>query len=314
MRGTPLGCAPDRDGNTGESVMAEHLNDAPAAPSRVVVIRAGSFVGSTIAATAEARGYDVVRLGRGDVDLLADGAGAALGAHLRPGDSVVFVSAMAPCKDYAMFDSNIRMARHALDALVASGPAHVLYISSDAVYSDSPDPLTEGSVTAPDNLHGQMHVARELMFSASLGDVPFAALRPTLIYGAGDPHNGYGPNRFRRLVQAGEKIALFGNGEERRDHVCVDDVAELAVRMVERRTRGALNATTGWVASFLELAETTIGFGDKDIEIERLPRSGPMPHNGYRPFDPAEVHRLFPDFAFTELEAGLRAAYAATRG
>ncbi len=255
----------------------------------------------------------MARLGRDDADLLAEGSDGALAAHLNPGDSVVFVSALAPCKDHAMFDGNIRMARPAIDALAESDPAHLLYISSDAVYSDSPDPLTEASVTAPDNLHGQMHVARELMFSASLGDMPFAALRPTLIYGAGDPHNGYGPNRFRRLVQAGEKISLFGNGEERRDHVSVDDVAELAVRMLERRTKGALNATTGRVASFLELAEMTIGFGGADIEIERLPRSGPMPHNGYRPFDPAEVHRLFPDFEFTDLEAGLRVAFEATK-
>ena len=46
-----------------------------------------------------------------------------------------------------------------------------------------------------------------------------AILRPTLIYGAGDPHNGYGPNRFRRLAATGKPIILFGEGEERRDHV-----------------------------------------------------------------------------------------------
>jgi nucleoside-diphosphate-sugar epimerase len=38
----------------------------------------------------------------------------------------------------------------------------------------------------------------------------------------GDPHNGYGPNRFRRLAAGGEEIVLFGEGEERRDHVQVE--------------------------------------------------------------------------------------------
>jgi hypothetical protein len=28
----------------------------------------------------------------------------------------------------------------------------------------------------------------------------------------GDPHNGYGPNRFRRLAAAGQEIVLFGEG------------------------------------------------------------------------------------------------------
>ena len=32
------------------------------------------------------------------------------------------------------------------------------------------------------------------------GGVPVGILRPTLVYGANDPHNGYGPNRFRRLA------------------------------------------------------------------------------------------------------------------
>mgnify|MGYP003625683326 CR=1 FL=1 len=293
--------------------MAENLNDTAVVPARVVVIGAGGFVGSSIVTAARERGFPVLPLGRGEVDLLADGSGDVLKGLLKPGDAVVFVSALAPCKDYVMFEANIRMAKNALDGLAGQPLSQLLYISSDAVYSDFDGPLTEASVTAPDNLHGQMHVARETMFAAALADANpdtvFAALRPTLIYGAGDPHNGYGPNRYRRLVLAGEKIALFGNGEERRDHVSVLDVAELAVRMIERRTAGALNATTGHVASFRELAEMTIGFSDQAIEIESLPRSGPMPHNGYRPFDPAEVLRLFPDFAFTGLEAGLRAAF-----
>lgn len=297
--------------------MAENMNANATAPARVVVIGAGGFVGSAIAKAAQGRGFDVLPLGRGEVDLLADGSGDALKGRLAAGDAVVFVSALAPCKDYVMFDQNIRMAKNALDGLVGLPLSQLLYISSDAVYSDFDGPLTEASVTAPDNLHGQMHVARELMFAAALAetspDTVFASLRPTLIYGAADPHNGYGPNRFRRLALAGETIALFGNGEERRDHVSVLDVAELAVRMLAHRTRGALNATTGRVASFLELAEMAIGFSGQAIEIENLPRSGPMPHNGYRPFDPSEVQRLFPDFAFADLEEGLRAAFEEVR-
>ena len=96
-----------------------------------------------------------------------------------------------------------------------------------AVYGDEPLPLSEASAAAPGSLHGAMHLARELAFKAEL-KAPLAVLRPTLIYGAADPHNGYGPNRFRRLANEGTDIVLFGEGEERRDHVAVDDVAELS--------------------------------------------------------------------------------------
>src|SRR5258708_20458707 len=71
-------------------------------------------------------------------------------------------------------------------------------------------------------MHGIMHLARELMLNATV-KAPLAVVRSTLIYGEGDPHNGYGPNRFRRLAAAGQEIVLFGEGEERRDHVLIDD-------------------------------------------------------------------------------------------
>src|SRR5256885_1405531 len=83
--------------------------------------------------------------------------------------------------------------------------------------------------------------------SAFIGAVkaPLAILRPTLLYGAEDPHNGYGPNRFRRLANAGADITLFGEGEERRDHVLIDDLAEIVLRVLKRRSTGTLNIATG---------------------------------------------------------------------
>ena len=58
--------------------------ETAAAPERVVVIGAGGFVGSTIVAAAEQRGYAVQPLGSADFDLLADGAGQRLLDRLQP--------------------------------------------------------------------------------------------------------------------------------------------------------------------------------------------------------------------------------------
>ncbi|MBO6784191.1 MAG: NAD-dependent epimerase/dehydratase family protein [Alphaproteobacteria bacterium] len=281
-------------------------------PARAVVIGARGFVGGAIADALAARGVECVRLTSDDVNLLNAGSGKALAKRIEPGDAVVVASAIAPCKDHAMFRDNIAMQAEINDALAASMPSHVLYVSSDAVYSDSPDPLTEESETMPDNLHGMMHVARETMLRASFPELPLACLRPTLIYGAGDPHNGYGPNRFRRLAQAGEAITLFGKGEERRDHVDVRDVAELGARMVMHRSSGALNAATGTVVSFMDIAKKMTDLADLAVEIVTTERQGPMPHNGYRPFDPSGVKRAFPDFAFTQPEQGFERLYAET--
>jgi nucleoside-diphosphate-sugar epimerase len=139
-------------------------------------------------------------------------------------------------------------------------------------------------------------------------NAPLAMLRPSLLYGASDPHNGYGPNRFRRLAGAGQDIVLFGEGEERRDHVYIDDVAELLWRVLAHRSRGTLNVATGEVASFRAIAERVAKMAARPVAVRGSPRSGPMPHGGYRPFDVAATKAAFPDFRYTGLDEGLTKA------
>ena len=284
--------------------MLSHGNAASVPPTRVVVMGAGGFVGNAVASRLERDGVAVLRLGRRDIDLLAPGAADRLAERLQVDDVFVAVSALAPCRNSAMLRDNMIMTATMVRAAASVALAQILNISSDAVYADSPTPLTEASLKAPESLHGAMHLARELMF-ATEAKAPLATLRPSLLYGAADPHNGYGPNRFRRLAAAGEPIVLFGKGEEQRDHVLIDDVAELTARVVYRRSTGVLNIATGAVASFREIAETVVRLSGGPVPIQETPRSGPMPHNGYRPFDPAACCAAFPDFHYAPLAEGL---------
>jgi nucleoside-diphosphate-sugar epimerase len=271
------------------------------------VVGAGGFVGGAIAGRLERDAIEVLRLGRGEVDLLAADAADRLSGHLRNGDVLVASAAIAPCKTALELRDNMTLALAVVQAAARVNLSHVVNISSDAVYADSEAPLAETSSRAPETLHGVMHLAREVMFVDAFGEI-LATLRPTLIYGAGDPHNGYGPNRFRRLAAMGKPIVLFGEGEERRDHVTIDDVAEIATRVICRRSTGALNVATGVVASFRDIAQMIAGLSDHSVAISGSPRSGPMPHNGYRPFDIAACRVAFPDFSYTALHDGLARA------
>lgn len=278
--------------------MLKHGSASEQGPARVVVMGAGGFVGASICRKLEARGVEVLRLGRNEVDLFSDGAAQKLAGYLKPDDAFVAVSAVAPVKNTKMLRDNIVMIEAMAEALQQQPVAHVLNIGSDAVFADSKGPLSEASCRAAASVHGIMHLTREVVLGDAVGDTPFATLRPTLIYGADDPHNGYGPNRFLRLVRNGETIKLFGEGEERRDHVWVEDVGELAARILMHRSSGSLNATTGEVISFREIAETVNTVAGNPVEIVGSPRSGPMPHDGYRPFDPSGTKAAFPDFSY----------------
>ena len=287
--------------------MLRHLNASPISPKRVVVMGAAGFVGGAVVNRLARDGIPVLALGRRDVDLLHPQAAEKLHALIQADDTFVAVSARAPVRNSNMLVENIIMTGAMVNALAGAPVGHVINVSSDAIYADSPDPLTEKSTTAPGSLHGAMHLARELMFQAEI-KAPLAMVRPTLIYGPGDPHNGYGPNRFCRLANRGEDILLFGEGEEQRDHIFIDDVAELIARAICRRSSGTLNLATGEVRSFRNLAERVVRIAGSAATVRGTPRSGPMPHNGYRPFDVEACRDAFPDFIATPMDQGLTRA------
>ena len=191
------------------------------------------------------------------------------------------------------------------EAIENSPPAHVIYISSDAVYADDTKPLAEKSCAEPASLHGVMHLAREVMLKHVCG-MPLAVLRPTLVYGAGDTHNGYGPNQFYRLGIKGKSIMLFGEGEEQRDHVHIDDVIEIINLVITHKSSGVLNVATGTTTSFRDIAQMVAERFDSQTIIETTPRKGPMPHGGYRPFDTSVCRSAFPGFSYLPLEKGLK--------
>jgi UDP-glucose 4-epimerase len=284
--------------------MLRHLNNVPTLPERTIVIGAAGFVGGSLMHRLAAAKAPMLGLTRKEVELQGPNATEQLVAILQPGDAVVAVAARAPCKNIGMMIENMVIAKVIIDAVSAVGVAHVMNISSDAVYADGPLPLTEDSPTAPTSIHGAMHLAREIAFSSTLKS-PLATLRPSLLYGAGDPHNGYGPNRFRRLANEGKDIVLFGEGEERRDHVLIDDVAELIFRVLTRRSTGTLNIATGETHSFRYIAERIVATAPRPVAIKSSPRNGPMPHKGYRPFDIAACKAAFPDFSFTPIGDGI---------
>ena len=291
--------------------MITNLHEIPRKPDRAIVLGGGGFIGGATARYLRSDGIEVLALGRESCDLLAADAASRLTKKLRPDDTLVFVSAHAPVKNVAMLMENIRMGEAVCSALKQRPVAHVIYVSSDAVYKDSAEPISESSCAEPGSLHGVMHLTREVMLRSEFAG-PLIFVRPTLTYGIDDPHNGYGPNRFRRLVAEGKDLVLFGEGEEQRDHVAVADIAELVRRMVLHRSTGIVNAVSGEVVSFRTLAEFISTQFASPVAIKSSPRTGPMPHNGFRPFAPSAALTAFPGFTCTPWRTGIAAMCAET--
>jgi nucleoside-diphosphate-sugar epimerase len=245
-------------------------------------------------------------LSSAEVDLCSPAAVDQLAGILRKDDALVFASCITPdkSKDIHATIRNLLMGEHVCAALQRSGCAHVVYLSSDAVYADSESLVRENSRCEPSTLYGLGHLTRERMVrvTAEACKIPWLIARPTLVYGKGDTHNSYGPNRFLRQIADVGVVKLFGNGEEQRDHVHIDDVTDLLALCLQRRSTGVVNLATGTSTSFGEVARRCIAGCGQEARIEHLPRSGPITH---RQFDVANLIKAFPAWRFTTLSMGL---------
>lgn len=292
--------------------MLTHLLERPEKPSRAVILGAQGFVARNLAEVLERDQIGCRRVGRGEVDLTAPGAAEKLAGILAPSDAVVMTSALTPDKgrDPATLMLNLRMAEAVGAAMLPGRCAQLVYVSSDAVYDWRSPLIHEESSAEPLDLYAVMHIARERMLGHCCGAarIPYAVVRPCAIYGAGDTHNSYGPNRFLRTARAEGKIRLFGEGEEQRDHVWVRDVAEILKLCLLHRSTGVVNAVSGKSVSFREAAERIAPLAGRAVQIELAPRGSPVTH---RHFDITSLARAFPAFQPTPLAQGLAQMAAA---
>jgi nucleoside-diphosphate-sugar epimerase len=218
------------------------------------------------------------------------------------------LSAITPDKGRGAdtFVKNSQIAASVCAALERVSPAQLVYISSDAVYPMTAGLVSEATCAEPPDLYGAMHLSRELMFKA-IAKCPLAVLRPTLVFGTDDTHNSYGPNRLRRTARKDGKITLFGDGEEMRDHMHVDDVVSLISLTLRHRSSGTINLASGHSVSYAELARKVAALFDRKIEIIGSPRQSPVTH---RHFDITALRAAFPTFVFTSQDEGLARAHS----
>jgi nucleoside-diphosphate-sugar epimerase len=231
--------------------------------------------------------------------LIAPDAIRKLRAILQRDDAVVVTSALTPEKgrDRATFLKNVAMIDNLCATLGQAACAHIVYVSSDSVY----------------DLYALAHIVREKLLAKACqsANTPLAIVRPSAIYGAGDTHDSYGPNRFLRTARTEGKITLFGQGEEARDHVYIDDVAQIILECLLRGSTGVINAVSGTALTFHEVARKIVAAIGRPVAIETTARRVSIVH---KRFDPAALFQAFPGFVTTSLDAGIRRSLAHLSG
>ena len=258
---------------------------------RIVLFGSNGFVSSSIKKYLKKVKYNFIVLGSKRYDLTNSKNIKKINKILSNDDIILFTSSIAPSKTFQEFNKNITMSLNMIKAIGEKKIYKFVYLSSDAVYKDTKSPINEKTEAVPTTLHGLMHVTRERIFS-SFFYKKMLVVRPTLIYGENDPHNGYGPNSFIRLAKKNFNIKLFGKGEERRDHININTVVILILDLIKKDKFGVFNLCSGSVISFNNLAKKIIKIIGSKSKIIYTKRVGPMHHLGLRQFDIKKLKKI----------------------
>ena len=275
---------------------------------KIVVLGSKGFVGKNLVKEIIKREkYDLLQISRDNVDFLSNDFVNLLQKEISDDNIVINCFAVAPCKNLDQLNTNLKLISNFLRGLDNKKNISLINISSDAVYPDIDGKLSEDIQPMPNSTHGIMHQLRESLISLEFEN--FLNVRPTLIFGYGDPHGGYGPNQFIQKTLNNQEINLFGKGEELRDHIYIKDLVNLIILSIEKNIKGNLNLVTGQVTSFFDIAKSVVKISKKNIKINFSERIGKMPHNGYRAFDNSKISNEFSSYKFYELTDALRETY-----
>jgi len=305
--------------------------------SRIIILGASGHIGGALrSCLAREPGVEVIGHSSKTLDLTRPEAFAVLDEFVAPESIIVFGSALTPDKgqNFDTLMANLSMVSNVGRYIEARPVGRWVYVSSDAVYGFDFNPVTDPlglgdakvlilgndsvRVQSKDLLpakQGQISAAlakyageRMMEYVTRAKNLPLLSLRVAGVYGPGDPHSAYGPNAFARSLVRDRAIRLFGNGEEERDHVYVDDVARLTVELIRSGAAGVFNVATGECRSFAEIVATIRGLVPYEFAVASIPRKGPITHRRY---DITKLQRVVPGFGFTPFKEGLKATLEA---
>ncbi|WP_242480586.1 NAD-dependent epimerase/dehydratase family protein [Rhodovibrio sodomensis] len=202
-----------------------------------------------------------------------------------------------------------------LAAAAAAGNVPVVYASSAAVYGDLPPPAAEDAPCRPlgnygvDKFAGEQH-ARAAGLATGL---PTFGLRFFNVFGPGqDPSSPYSGviARFADRLRAGDVPTIYGDGQQSRDFVYVEDVVAAILSALERTSATApvVNVCTGRSVDLVTLAaEMSELLGQAHAPSFEPARPGDIRHSRG---DPALAEQLLGVRAQTPLRQGLQALLA----
>jgi nucleoside-diphosphate-sugar epimerase len=165
--------------------------------------------------------------------------------------------------------------RNMMEYAKRKGVSKVIYPSSGSVYGDAPIPQSEESLPKPTNLYGISKLVCEHLARLYTEKVPSIGLRIFAGYGPGEEAKGEIASvitLFMETMIKNRGPTIYGDGEQSRDFVYVDDIVTAALRGAEVGYTGVVNVGLGKSYTFNEVAgliNKVLGKNVKPIYVDK---------------------------------------------
>ncbi len=213
----------------------------------VLLLGGAGFIGSALARRLEQKKITAHILGRHDTERLE---------NVLPQCSTVIHLASATTPGSSASRPNLELANLALtlrllELMQTQPETHLIFISSGGTVYGNPNclPVTEDAPLAPLSNHGAGKVSQEAFCQAFRAQGhAVTILRPSNAYGPGQTmRHGFGLVRtMLECIRAGIPLEIWGDGENIRDFIYIDDVVEACMRLIDLpQNSGTYNLGSG---------------------------------------------------------------------
>ena len=182
--------------------------------------------------------------------------------------------------------------------------------STSSVYNGLPPPHREDMIIEPTDFYTEARIFEERTAKVyeMLYGVKWNEMRFFSVYGPGEQYKKQYANLVTQFLWAamkGEEPIIYGNGEQRRDFIYVEDVVRALELAMASEKNGIYNVGTGISYSLNQVLKMI----EEELNVKIKPKYIPNPVKNYVMVTQASTEKAYKDLGFkaeVELREGIR--------